>query len=191
MPNITCADCKKEFSTRDEYMAHRQFPCVTLEGMPMPQVQKPKVSAYYSSFAKCPNGQFKCLKCNRYFDTKSGIGYHLSKIHDIRMTDEEAKDDAKKYAKEWYAKRKKQIDSAKEQKTDAVFLPNEPKTLGPMLVEPDPSPIPQKVETAKVLIKFCTKCNTIWDGAYSVKFCPDCGTELKEPLKRKTFQVVQ
>jgi len=168
-------------------MVHRQAPCVKLEGPP-----KETKSEYYSAFAKTNNGQYKCLKCNRYFDTRMGVGSHLSRIHKIRMTKDERliadRDNHRRMNKERMDKIN--TETAKPQNYDAVFLPN----LPPKTTKPMPETIVEsklQKESAKLIIKFCTKCNTIWDGAYSVKFCPDCGTELKEPLKRKTFQVVQ
>jgi len=180
LAEIKCPDCNKEFSSREEYSAHRLHPCKMLEAVPIHAPIKPvQKSEYYSAFSKMPDGKFKCLICNRYFDKYVAIGTHLGQVHRIHMTKDEQVMYSRMKAKENYIKNKEaRMNYCKTAKPSEPTIP----TVDPM----------PKCETANPLpvIKFCLKCQTIWDGAYAIKFCPDCGYELKEPLRRKSFQVV-
>lgn len=183
---VICIGCNKDFPTREEFMEHRKYPCGTLDAISFAnKVEAPKQSKYYSSMEKV-GSQFRCKLCNRHFDSWSGIGFHLSTVHGIKMTDEEKLERSRQYAK---AHHRKKMALKSNQHPSATAIEEAEILTAPHNV-PQPTETIVNNKTAKLFIKHCPKCNIIWDMDRDLKRCPECDELLVLPkVRRKSVRV--
>lgn len=185
--DIVCSKCNASFSSREEYLAHRQYPCGT--GV---------VSAPLPSRLHCP----ECWKRGKTFVGKkeSGLAHHRSMAHGVASPSMTNVNRAK-----WF---KEQVRKGVITEADVLAqgydletgkklgaAPEQPKKVF-MKTELTPRPVPDIVAVTelpkpmvRVIIKFCPKCKTLWDSLTDMKFCQDCGGELQAPLRRKSVTV--
>jgi hypothetical protein len=195
LAEINCPDCKKVFASRDEYADHRKYPCVsggiistTVDLTSMLPGYNPE-SKYFQSMEALKNNKFRCKVCNRYFNGLGGIGFHLSKAHGIRISDEDRVNYSRAKAQLHYDQYGRSKSHALKKEDTAKLLKqlNEEKEK-PVVTVPPFVPIRKQPET-QLLIKWCEKCKTIYDMDFDVKRCPECDELLRKDVRRKSIRM--
>jgi hypothetical protein len=184
--DIVCKDCNAPFRTRDEYLVHRQYPCgiASTKEPPTNKMQCPECWAKGKTFV-CTN--------------EAGLAKHRSVAHMVVPASMTASDRV-----QWFKKKigKGKLteasilamgydpDTGAKRQTTGMIVPSSLPKASALI--PMPTPVPAPVIEAPtpepmVIIKFCPKCQTLFDSVTEMRFCKDCGMELLSPKKRKTL----
>ena len=139
--------------------------------------------------------EYKCKICEKEFSDREELAHHV--LGCAPKTNEPKPINLKDYSRCKYCNDYFLVKGVKVHEVRCPKNPNRIKTgykvkvpvAAPPKLNPQTTPIEQIKTDARPVIQWCGKCAIIWDGPTMIKFCPDCGTELKQPLKRKSFKV--
>lgn len=165
---LKCPDCCKEFDSRDEYLAHRQAPCMDSDAVHI-RASTPKFIPIDQIKTK-KNGDYNCEFCGKICKNARGLKAHQTYAHDINVS-KKVLDARKKRAK---LKRQKELEESKPQEVEKV----EELTIVEDVVKNEPV---QDMNNKNMLL--CNTCKILWMTKESITHCPKCGKPLYDVVK--------
>lgn len=165
---LKCPDCCREFDSRDEYLAHRQAPCMDSNAIPINE-KIPRFVPIEQIKGK-KNGDYTCEFCGKICKNARGLKAHQTYAHDINVS-KKVLDARKKRAK---LKRQKELEQSNQQ--EVVKVEELPKVEEMIQNEPT-----QDLVNKNMLL--CNGCKVLWITKETITHCPKCGKPLYDVVK--------